>query len=169
MIQNSKGLTRNASDLMDFMRESNAIEEVYDDDSLTQGLLAWSNLERESVLSIPSILTTHKILMLNQHIHPDEKGYFRKVPVYIGGKEATPASKLPNLMIQWVEITNYNTKCKNLDSWKMAHVTFERIHPFIDGNGRMGRLILNWQRQKMGLPILVIKESERFEYYKWFR
>jgi len=48
------------------------------------------------------------------------------------------------------------------------HINFEKIHPFIDGNGRIGRMLLNWQRVKLGLPVLVIKESEKQEYYKWF-
>lgn len=49
------------------------------------------------------------------------------------------------------------------------HIAFENIHPFIDGNGRMGRILLNWQRVKADLPILIIRESERQEYYSWFR
>ena len=51
---------------------------------------------------------------------------------------------------------------------KASHIAYERIHPFIDGNGRTGRMFMNWQRLKAGLPILVIKEKEKQEYYKWF-
>jgi Fic family protein len=38
----------------------------------------------------------------------------------------------------------------------------------MDGNGRIGRILLNWQRRYWNLPILIIKESEKEEYYKWF-
>jgi len=51
---------------------------------------------------------------------------------------------------------------------KEQHIAFETIHPYEDGNGRMGRLILNWQRVHCGLPILVIKDSEKNLYYQWF-
>ncbi len=51
---------------------------------------------------------------------------------------------------------------------KIAHVEFERIHPFEDGNGRVGRIVMNWQRLKAGLHVLVIREVDKLEYYKWF-
>lgn len=52
---------------------------------------------------------------------------------------------------------------------KNHHVEYEIIHPFVDGNGRTGRMFMNWERLKGGLPILVIHEGEeQQEYYKWF-
>jgi len=53
---------------------------------------------------------------------------------------------------------------------KQCHVLFEKIHPFIDGNGRTGRMVYNWHRLKLGLPIHIIHEGkEQFKYYKWFK
>jgi len=51
----------------------------------------------------------------------------------------------------------------------MDHIHFEKIHPFVDGNGRMGRILMNWQRVKVGLQPLIIWASERQAYYAWFK
>jgi len=53
---------------------------------------------------------------------------------------------------------------------KQIHVAFEDIHPFVDGNGRVGRILYNIHRIKLGLPIHIIHEGEeQKEYYKWFK
>lgn len=147
----------------EFLSESNAIEGVYDDDSLTQARYAWEFIKEQEKLTIGGILKTHKILMLHTHLLPDQKGYFRKCPVWIGGKEATSHILVPELMKDWVDVANY------LDNPIGDHVTFERIHPFVDGNGRVGRILLNWQITKTGEPVTIFKADERYEYYKLFR
>jgi hypothetical protein len=68
-----------------FLRESNAIEGIYDEDSFVQAKQAWKYLMEQDILTVSIILKTHKILMLNQGIYPDEKGYFRQCKVYIAG------------------------------------------------------------------------------------
>lgn len=60
-----------------------------------------------------------------------------------------------------------------LDHWahdaKTMHIRFERIHPFFDGNGRTGRMLMWWQEIKFGHVPTLILASERQEYYKWFK
>jgi Fic family protein len=56
---------------------------------------------------------------------------------------------------------------RNLEP-KEAHIEFEYIHPFVDGNGRVGRMVYNAHRLLLGQPIHIIEESEKNEYYKWF-
>jgi Fic family protein len=149
--------------IVDFLRESNAIEDVFDDDSLKQAEFAWNYLRLKKELDVYDVMKAHKILMLHQKLQPNEKGYLRKVQVWVGGREGLPWHVLPEAMEVW---------CMNAwlfpEHWQAHHVRFEVIHPFVDGNGRLGRILMNWQRLKAKLPILVIKADERKEYYQWF-
>jgi len=154
-----------SNELEKFLSESNAIEGVYDDDSFDQAKFAWKYLIEQKDLDHGVILKTHKILMLNQPLRPDEKGYFRKAPVWIGGKEALHHSQINIALEAWIKLINDKLTTRD---WKALHVMYEGIHPFIDGNGRTGRLFLNWQRVRSGLPILVIEEDEKYKYYEWF-
>ena len=151
-------------EVIEFLRESNAIEGVYDDESLKQAKIAWDYLDGEKELNTHVILRTHKILMLHQPgLYPNEKGYFRTIPVYIGGKEALPAA----IVFERTKILAMNMWL-HPKHWRAHHIEYEKIHPFVDGNGRTGRMFLNWERLRAGLPLLIITEGERFDYYKWF-
>ena len=160
-------------EITEFLKESNAIEGVYDDQSLKQAELAWEYLMSEALLSPGVILKTHKILMKNQPLKPREIGSFRQVPVYIGGKQAFDWTLIIPVINNWCERANLMVKYPGSGGRiegdiKDHHVSYEKIHPFVDGNGRTGRMFLNWQRVRAGLPILVIKESEKEDYYDWF-
>lgn len=159
-----------------FLTESNNIEGVYDEDSYKQALYAWKYLSKEKEMHIDLILKTHKILMLHQKLMPYERGYFRNVAVYIGNRQGLNAVKIRDAMKHLImNINDLVQNGKNQDEGflegviKRHHIEYEKIHPFVDGNGRTGRMFLNWERLQLGLPILIIKESERQAYYKWFK
>lgn len=159
--------------IREFLDESNRIERVYDIDSLEQAVVAWDYLMTQTVMSPGVILKTHKILMLNQKgLMPNEKGYFRKIPVYIGRHEAMNALKIEDAITEFCRISNLPTKgvddMENMS--KQLHIFYENIHPFVDGNGRTGRMFMNWYRLKNNMPLLVIHEGEeQMDYYKWFK
>lgn len=150
---------------VEFLNESNKIEGVYDADSLMQAIYAWEYLKCQKEMNPGVILKTHKILMLNLPLFPTERGYFRKIPVYIGGKEAMDYTKIPEAIGNWCgKIMNFKQSAKKL------HIEYEKIHPFVDGNGRTGRMFLNWTCIKKQQPIFVIHEGqEQQEYYQWFK
>ena len=92
--------------------------------------------------------------------------------VYVGGQSTLNAIKIPEAIESWLKDVAISIKIpgKNGNHIKLDHITYEKIHPFVDGNGRTGRIFMNWQRIKAGLPILIIHEGEeQKEYYKWFR
>ncbi len=163
------------SDVIAFLQESNYIEGVID--GLDQAVKAWKYIITKKELTRAVILKTHAILMRGKLDHK-EAGAWRKVPVWIGGREGRPWYAIPDSMDGWIEGANlsiglmisiFGSEDETIEAIKGDHIVFESIHPFIDGNGRTGRILLNWQRLKAGLPILIIKEEEKQEYYRWFK
>lgn len=114
------------------------------------------------------VLKTHRIL--TESILPKEhSGRFRKVQVIITGAETKPPK--PQLVDkEFKELLSWYNKNKKkyhpviLTSY--FHAAFEGIHPFVDFNGRTGRLLLNFILMKYRYPIVDIKNKDRLEYYK---
>ncbi len=153
--------------LMRFLRESNAIEGVYDRTSLIQAHRAWGYLMTIDVITPAAIKEAHRILMLHQPLDHKYIGDWRDVPVWIGGVRRTqPKIVVDSLIRDWCDLTN---NCdRNFDAVSL-HVQFEQIHPFIDGNGRIGRLLLNWHLVKRnGCPLLIYSADDRHTYYRLF-
>ena len=156
---------------IEFLGESNAIERVYDEDSLEQAIVAWEYLKQELEINMEIVLKTHFLLMKNQPLGNEEKGFIRTCPVYIGGREGLKHNEISKALKFWIQKMNYKPFPNNAEEFgKDLHVQYEHIHPFVDGNGRTGRMFMNWYRIRNGLPILVIHEGEeQFAYYKWFK
>ena len=152
-------------DIVEFLQESNAIERVYDSQSLEDAIEAWKFCIAQPRLTESVIRETHKILMKNQPLPDYDKGKYRNITVYIGGKPALNAILISGAMQKWCH------KMKRLPAdWQKMHVEYEAIHPFIDGNGRTGRIFMNWHRSRLGLRTLIIHEgAEQQDYYEWFR
>lgn len=160
-----KTLLKTDQGVTEFLKESNAIEDVWDSKSLLQAIKAWQYIKTKKTLTIKNILKTHAILMEGK-LDPVETGAFRKRPVWIGGHEAPKWYVIPYQMDVLCGIMN---KERTEEEIQQDHIAFETLHFAIDGNGRTGRILMNWQRIKNGFPILVIKESEKHKYYEWFR
>lgn len=161
------------NELRQFLAESNAIEGVFDDDSLKQAQLAWKYLISQKELSPNTILITHQILMAHQDLSQRLKGNWRNCPVWVGGREGSDFRKIPSLIQSWLEKIAISDNLKLTPEeqdiiLQNLHVQYEHIHPFVDGNGRTGRMFWNFLRLKRGLPLKIIYEDERFEYYRLF-
>ena len=99
----------------------------------------------------------------------DDRGVYRRVPVRIMG--AAHETAQPYLIIPKMEelLRNYLASEEHIVT-KLArfHIEFEGIHPFIDGNGRTGRLLVNLELMKAGYSPIYIKFTDRIAYYNAF-
>jgi len=99
----------------------------------------------------------------------DDRGVYRRIPVRIIGAAHEPVQ--PYLIIPKMEelLEQYkNSKEDIVTKLARFHIEFEDIHPFIDGNGRTGRLLINLELMKAGYPPIDIKFSDRLKYYEAF-
>ncbi|MCK9369513.1 Fic family protein [Candidatus Dojkabacteria bacterium] len=154
-------------ELEEFLTESNEIESEFSKEALEDAHKAWDYLVSECcTLPLPMILETHRILMhrLNEPI----AGRLRDENVRVGRRVCPDCKEVPDLLDEWVRKWCYG-KADTEEKIKQAHIEFEMVHPFRDGNGRVGRLLLNFMRVKVGLPLLIIHTGkEQLGYYSWF-
>lgn len=127
-----------------------------------------NNVENHTEMSLTIIKDIHNILMDKLLI---DKGKFKAQENTIKGSEINTASpqKTPYLMKQWVDNLKYQLEHAdmNKDIIRIVvdfHIQFERIHPFTDGNGRAGRLLMNYVLMERGIPPLIIRLEDKSEY-----
>lgn len=114
------------------------------------------------------ILLLHKMLILN--IDENIAGRFRKQYEYVRvGTYIAPAPEHIEAMIEAV-LLEYSSSHTEYFLEKIAkfHLEFEHIHPFCDGNGRIGRVLINYQLMQLGFPPIIIRDKEKALYYKSF-
>lgn len=113
------------------------------------------------------ICSLHK--KLTHNILGENSGVFRKVQVFIRGAEFIPpkpekVEKEFKELMRWYNKNKYKHHPVIVASY--MHTAFEAIHPFIDGNGRVGRLLLNFILMKNKFPPINIKNRRKAAYYK---
>lgn len=99
----------------------------------------------------------------------DIAGKIRDYNVRVGTHIAPDWQDLKELMKSLIELINRKTEINPVEFSGKIHYRFEKIHPFGDGNGRIGRLIINHILWHAGYPIMIIEYKKRKTYYKALR
>jgi Fic family protein len=153
--------------------QSNRIEKVTDPSQIQKSAQAWQYLMSLSVIKERDIRHVHEIVMTGL-MWPQDIGVWRSINVEVAGRGCPHFASVPGDMERYVkeinrELDRYRYDQNNLSLVALLyHVKFEHIHPFRDGNGRVGRLLWWWHEVQLGLtPTLVTYES-RFKYYGVF-
>ena len=91
-------------------------------------------------------------------------GEYKRLPNEVGGETTCPPEQVEEQMEAL--LADYNNGRHNLDDILDLHVRFERIHPFQDGNGRIGRLIMFKECLKHGIVPFIIEDQIKMFYYR---
>ena len=144
------------------------VREVYEAKNLAK--LTTSLLEKNSALfNIKLILSLHQTLLTD--IDDQIAGRFRvgKEWVRVGSHLGANPRFVPTLMQELVDDYNQHKISYFLDAVSHFHAEFETIHSFVDGNGRLGRVLINLQLMNLGFPPIIIQnKSKHTEYYTLF-
>lgn len=146
-----------------------SLREVFEAKNLAQIInYTKKNLKNEEITQ-ETILLLHKMLISN--IDDNIAGRFRKKGEYVRvGTYIAPAPEHIEVMMQ-ESLLEYSGNLTQyfIDKIARFHLEFESIHPFCDGNGRIGRVLLNYQLMRFDFPIIIIRNKEKKEYYKSFK
>ncbi len=149
------GANKPFDDYMDAKGHKEAVELIF----------LWMDSEPKRKMLEIDILNLHKTTMFGRQW----AGKYREVQVYIRGAAhlPPPPSQIRAMMKDFVEMANKNgEKLPPIAHAAIGHSDFEAIHPFVDGNGRTGRLIANWMLMKEGYPPIIIEVRERKKYFR---
>ncbi len=121
---------------------------------------------KPSELKEKDVLKIHEIIL--SRISKEDSGLYRRVPVRISGSAVVLPNpkKVQDLMDEFFLWLKKETKLHAVELAAEAHYRFVTIHPFIDGNGRTGRLLMNMILMMKGFPPAIIRKNDRLAYIK---
>ena len=123
---------------------------------------------QQSELTKYEIKNIHSLVLADR---PEDRGCFRSVNVRIAGALTEPVQPYliePKITELLADFRDWKDTMHIVERVALFHLRFEGIHPFIDGNGRTGRLLMNLQLIQDGLPPINVKFTDRCRYYDAF-
>ena len=146
-----------------------SLREVFEAKNLARVTGYIRNKIATTELSEQTMLLLHQMLIGG--IDDSIAGRFRVKGEYVRiGTHVAPAPEHIGKMIESI-LVEYSSDLESYFVDKIAkfHLDFETIHPFCDGNGRIGRVLINVQLLKFGFPLVIVRDKEKKEYYHAFK
>lgn len=143
--------------------------EIFEAKNLARVVSYINKKAKERELDIDLILLLHKMLLSN--IRDDAAGRFRNNDewVRVGSYIAIDPKEVPDRLEKMIAEYNANINESIIKKVARLHLTFEHIHPFVDGNGRIGRVLNNYLLIREGFVPVNIKFVDRKKYYEAFK
>ncbi len=149
-------------ELREYFRESNAIEDVHEESAVDDTIEAWEYISGVDELTHGVVQQAHEHILRNRQ--PGIAGEYRDIRVYIDSHRPPPPVVVRSEM-------------DKLLTWSPAdpleaiewHIAFERIHPFADGNGRIGRVLYLWHCRQLDVTPILWRAEDRQGYYDLFQ
>ena len=146
-----------------------SVREIFEAKNLARVMEYKRAKARNSELNKDLILRLHRMLIGG--IDDGIAGRFRQPGEYVRvGMHIAPAPERVEGMMDDL-LAEYSSDLGSyfLDKIARFHLGFETIHPFCDGNGRLGRVLINFQLIQLGLPRLILRNADKERYYRAFR
>src|SRR3989339_1388670 len=143
--------------------------EIFEAKNLARVMSYTNKRAKEQELNLEVMLSLHKMLIAN--IRDDIAGRFRKdgewvrVANHIAPDPKEVVERLGKMLVQYYANSHENI----IKRIALLHLTFEYIHPFVDGNGRIGRVLNNYLLIREGFVPINIKFIDRKKYYEAFK
>lgn len=146
-----------------------SLREVFEAKSLATVSEYIQKTATKKELDSETILLLHKMLVTSI----DEKiaGRYRKAGEYVrvGTHIAPPPEQVERMINNAILEYKSDTESYFLEKIATFHLEFEYTHPFIDGNGRIGRVLINYQLLRQGFPPIIVRNKGKENYYKCFK
>lgn len=126
-------------------------------------------VNKYGLINVGDILQIHKRVL--GHADPLEAGCFRRSQVFVGEHTPPSPTEIIDMMEDFIEWMN-SEEAFSLHPVKhaaLAHYKLVYIHPFIDGNGRTARLLMNLILMRAGYPPVIIRKQDRSLYYEYLQ
>lgn len=146
-----------------------SVREVFEAKNLARVIAYIRNKAQGNDLSKETMCALHQMLIGG--INDDVAGRFRRAGEYVrvGTYIAPPPERVADTMESMLLHYASDHSIYVIDKIAAFHLDFELVHPFCDGNGRIGRVLINWQLRHIGYPSVIVQFKDRDDYYATFR
>ncbi len=146
-----------------------SVREVFEAKNLARVMEYVRGKVKEREINSDLLIFLHQMLIGS--IDDKIAGRFRQKGEYVrvGTHIAPPPEHIDRMVESLFEEYTGSLEGFAIDKIAKFHLDFETIHPFNDGNGRIGRVIINYQLQRLGFPVIILRDREKQDYYEGFR